>query len=138
MRICKFLIFLQIFSYFLQCDCPRECNSCTYKNGKCDCNSCKKGFYGMNCKEKCNEKCGNGCSSYFGLCYGCIKGYTGFYCKNTCEQKCIYGCKQTNKGNCYSNEHCSFLPNNNLELIDEGEGEVHSFETEELEVYQVL
>ncbi len=52
---------------------------------------------------------------------------------------CDFGLKQDMKqGICYSNQLCSFLLNNNLELIDEGEGESHSFETEEFEVYQVL
>ena len=93
-----------MFSFFLQCECPIECESCSYKDGKCNCNSCKIGFYGRNCKERCNEKCKNGCTSTFGICNGCIKGYTGFYCSNTCSQKCIYGCKQISKSNCYSND----------------------------------
>ena len=41
------------------------------------------------------------------------------------------------KGNCFANQQCNFLCNNNLELTGE-KGNLISFQTEELEVFQVI
>ena len=41
------------------------------------------------------------------------------------------------EGECYANEYCNFLSNNNIELTGE-KGESISFQTEELEIYKVI
>ena len=41
------------------------------------------------------------------------------------------------KGFVYANNHCNFLSNNNLELIDE-KGNKKYFETKELEIFKIV
>ena len=45
--------------------------------------------------------------------------------------------KNMKEGKTYANDKCSFLKDNNLELIEE-KGEVQNFEIKEIEVYKVI
>ena len=58
--------------------CPENCKGCNDTTFVCS--SCKEGYHGDFCNDRCRDNCKNGCTQDVGICNKCIKGFWGDVC----------------------------------------------------------
>ncbi|XP_061166761.1 multiple epidermal growth factor-like domains protein 10 [Saccostrea echinata] len=85
--------------------CPQNCGftSCHQKDGTCQ--TCKDGYSGKTCEERCNYEHCSLCQFDVTTCFNCYHGWWGEHCDKKCTEHCSHPYCSQHTGKCGKCDH---------------------------------